>query len=360
MDIIKFFDKIPVVIKIFVILDAVLISVLFFCSSNPLFVEKYYSLTIYPYITFFMGRFTDIFVFSLTEIIIIVCFLIIITRIIIGFVRILTGKAGFKKVMLKFSAQTFITASAVIMVFYLMWGFNYFRKEIEFTEKPDNDYSDEYFDSVLNYIIKQTNDLYIRPEYKFSRINDDINIEIKRTIQSLSKKDINPAKRVKFSLFNILESTNTLGVISPFLLESHVSKELLNYEIPSVLAHEKSHLFGYANEAEANLIAFLTCINSKDRYFQYSGYCDILPYFLITYKSKHTKEEYKLIIDKLRKEIKSEYDESRIRYERHDTIVNKIFIKIYDFYLKVNNVKEGTGSYSLVAELILKNRLINP
>ena len=50
------------------------------------------------------------------------------------------------------------------------------------------------------------------------------------------------------------------GMTDPFFLEIIINPDVLPFERPFVLAHEWAHLAGYANEAEANFVAWLTCI----------------------------------------------------------------------------------------------------
>ena len=49
------------------------------------------------------------------------------------------------------------------------------------------------------------------------------------------------------------------GMTDPFFLEVIVNPDVLPFERPFVLAHEWAHLAGYADEAEANFVAWLTC-----------------------------------------------------------------------------------------------------
>ena len=43
----------------------------------------------------------------------------------------------------------------------------------------------------------------------------------------------------------------------PFLLETLLAPDLLDVERPFVIAHEWAHLAGYADESEANFVAWL-------------------------------------------------------------------------------------------------------
>jgi hypothetical protein len=358
-ELLNFINYLPFSVKIFIISDLILIAIITVFNLYSGIALKIYSLSIYPILAFVMGRITDIFIFSLTEILIILTIMVIMFRFIKGLYKIFSKKIKFKNVFLNFIKQSFIVISIILLWFYFMWGFNYFRSSIDLKMGASKKITDEYFEKAVDRIIEKSNALYTVRPYSLQMLNDKINYDINFTIKKISKKDISPAKKAKYSILKILENTNTLGVISPFLLESHLSGELSDLELPSIMAHEKSHLFGYADETEANLLAFIACTNSSDSYIQYSGYCDVLPYFLKSYRIKNSREKYKIIFDKVRPEIKNDYMKINKRFERHDTKFNKLLMNIYDLYLKANNVKQGTKAYSLVVELILKNNLLD-
>ena len=53
------------------------------------------------------------------------------------------------------------------------------------------------------------------------------------------------------------------GMTDPFFLEVIVNPDVLPVERPFVLAHEWAHLAGYADESEANFVAWLTCVQRR-------------------------------------------------------------------------------------------------
>ena len=61
------------------------------------------------------------------------------------------------------------------------------------------------------------------------------------------------------------------GMTDPFALETLLAPDLLDVERPFVIAHEWGHLAGYADESEANFIAWLACLRGTPR-AQYSAW----------------------------------------------------------------------------------------
>ena len=64
------------------------------------------------------------------------------------------------------------------------------------------------------------------------------------------------------------------GMTDPFFLEVIINPDTLPFERPFVLTHEWAHLAGYANEAEANFVAWLACTQG-DAMARYSGWLAI-------------------------------------------------------------------------------------
>src|SRR5262249_38835403 len=71
--------------------------------------------------------------------------------------------------------------------------------------------------------------------------------------------------------------TSIAGMTNPFLLETLLAPDLLEVERPFVIAHEWAHLAGYADESEANFIAFLAC-RRADAAARYSAALAIIGY----------------------------------------------------------------------------------
>ena len=54
------------------------------------------------------------------------------------------------------------------------------------------------------------------------------------------------------------------GMTDPFFLETLANQSLLPFERPFVVAHEWGHLAGYADESEANFLAWLICLRGGE------------------------------------------------------------------------------------------------
>jgi|GEM_PF-3775537 len=359
---VKFFKNKFIIILL--IMDGITVLLLLLFNLNNRITEVFYSKFIYVILTDVLGRITDIFPFSLTEILYIVLIIAIIIRFILAIYRLIKKQRSFKNIFLHFLIHVFIFLSIIFVWFYNMWGFNYYRigleDKIEVNKNDDKDKRDKLFKNVLFALIKKANESY--PEkmagYNEKYINIIVNKELFNTIVKLENKRIYPAEKIKKTITGILRQTATLGVISPFLLESHISKDLISSEVPFLLAHEKSHLYGYADETEANYIAFLTCISSDNKYLNYSGYSEVLLYFLSDYRRRfNNKEEFEAIYYTIREEIREDYKKIKERNKKYSNKFTKLLYDIYDLYLKANRVERGIKAYSMVVNMILNSSI---
>ncbi|MGR4064259.1 MAG: DUF3810 family protein, partial [Vulcanimicrobiaceae bacterium] len=87
---------------------------------------------------------------------------------------------------------------------------------------------------------------------------------------------VGPAKPTIANPF--MNATGTSGFINPFFLTVQLASDLLWFERPFSLSHEWSHVGAYAREDEANYLAIVTCLRSKDPAVRYSGWFELFTY----------------------------------------------------------------------------------
>jgi hypothetical protein len=121
-----------------------------------------------------------------------------------------------------------------------------------------------------------------------------------------------------------------------------VAPDLIDAERPFVLAHEWAHLAGYADESEANFVAYLAC-RRGDAAARYSAALMTLGY----------ASPRRAIRDALEIGPKIDLDAIRMRYERTSDALRFAAREGYDKYLKANRVEKGVESYDAVVQLIL-------
>jgi hypothetical protein len=140
------------------------------------------------------------------------------------------------------------------------------------------------------------------------------------------------------------------GMTDPFFLEIIVNPDVLLIERPFVIAHEWAHLAGYADESEANFIAWLTCLRG-DPLAQYSGW-------LAAYEHAvgALPRQARGGLTPLEPGPRRDLQAMAKRFERSSPIVREAARDVYDGYLRANRIQEGIASYDAVLRLMLGTR----
>lgn len=313
---------------------------------NSRFVELYYSTGVYPFIAKLFSGFSKFIPFSLWD----VFWALTILQIIGGLVLV-----AFRKVKLSRYCLRLLQFFALLYAFfYFVWGFNYFRPKIETRigwEKPKAD--EKVFRSILDSIILHTNSSYtpiLTSDYP--TIDRLVEESYRKNSKELGINYPNGSRRPKTMLFSsFFAKSGVSGYFGPFFNEIHLNYYLLPMEYPYVLAHEKAHQFGITNEAEANLAAFVICTTSRDRRLQYSGYVNLLVYFLSD--ASHLKD----VKDYIRKIDKSVILDLRFQRRHWQGLRNETLDNVQsaanNAYLKTNNIEEGVKNYNQVVALVI-------
>jgi hypothetical protein len=143
--------------------------------------------------------------------------------------------------------------------------------------------------------------------------------------------------------------TRISGMYFPFTGESNINMNFPDFSLAFTTAHEIAHQLGFADEQDANMLAFLALSYSDDDYLIYSAYLNAYDYLVADLNS----DKASLIIAntdrRLVHELSAYY--SHLENYRNDIIAD-ISSEINDSYLKANGIEEGTKSYGKVTFLI--------
>jgi hypothetical protein len=138
------------------------------------------------------------------------------------------------------------------------------------------------------------------------------------------------------------------GMIDPIFLEVILTPDALRFERPFILAHEWAHLAGYADESEANFVAWLTCAHASG-VESYSGWLAVFEHVV----GAVPEADGKRLMAKLEAGPRADLAASAQRYARSSPVVRAAARDAYDTYLRANRVEEGIESYSQVLRLML-------
>lgn len=315
-------------------------------NLNSDFVEKYYSQKFYPILAKLLSNLSSVIPFSLDD----TFYLLLLLAPFVLISLLITRSISFKFAG-KFIANTL---AAIYILFYVLWGFNYFRPGLnERLELINSEPDKKAFIEIMESLIKETNRLHCSFEISSK---ESVDLSIEKSYQNLAEAlgvqypmGIRNDKKITFSRF--YAQTGISGYFGPFFNEVHVNKNVLPLEYPFVLAHEKAHQLGITSEAEANFYAWLVCTKSNSQQLQYSANLAILRHFLIQAYTMHEYPELVATIDDL---VKADFITIRRHWlELRNEKMDKAASKVNNAYLKSNKVKEGIKDYHGVVKHVV-------
>ncbi|HTG89485.1 MAG TPA: DUF3810 family protein, partial [Vicinamibacterales bacterium] len=157
----------------------------------------------------------------------------------------------------------------------------------------------------------------------------------------------------KRTLFNFYFTRVAIeGLTDPFFLETLANQSMLPFERASTVAHEWSHLAGYADESEANFVGWLVCMRGTAP-VQYSGWLSLYGTVMNALPRPDREELSRRLEPGPRTDLIAISE--RIRSQMIP-IANRAGYAVYDRYLKANRVEAGIRSYGEVVRLLLGTR----
>ena len=141
------------------------------------------------------------------------------------------------------------------------------------------------------------------------------------------------------------------GMVDPFFLEVLINADVLPFERPFVVAHEWSHLAGFADESEASFVGWLIC-QQGDAAMQYSGW---LALYQLLLRHLDARDRAPLR-DALESGPSGHLRAIVARWARSAPAVRRTAARVYDRFLKANRVSRGIESYDAAVRLLLGTR----
>jgi len=164
-----------------------------------------------------------------------------------------------------------------------------------------------------------------------------------------------PVKKLGWE--EMYSSMNIFGMTMPLTGEAAVNPLIPTVYMPYTMCHEMAHRMCVALERDANLSAYLACINHPDPIFQYSGYfaafqtCYNALRSVDTSTAKNAAKEIYSGTDALVKSDLADYSEFFTVHE--NKTASTLASSVNDTYIKVSGDESGTKSYGEVCDLLV-------
>jgi hypothetical protein len=312
---------------------------------SPRLVERWYSASIYPRIQHALTPLTNHVPVALLDVVVALLLVVLIGT----FVTRLRG--GFVRAVARTTLTVVTLAAALYLCFLALWGLNYRRVPLE--EKLDFDRSRVTRESAIAFAssaARLVNEGYAAAH---GAPADDVALasafaDAQRLLGA--ERPAVPGVPKRSVLTWYFRRAAIDGMTDPFFLEIILNTDVLAVERPFVLAHEWAHLAGYADESEANFLAWLTCARSGG-IASYSGWLAAYQH-TIAALPRADRAAVLPLADGPRRDLRAMSE----RYARSLPAVRNAARDVYDSYLKANRVQEGIASYDAVVRLFVATR----
>lgn len=317
------------------------------------------------------GRFSDLFLFSVGEILICIAIVLVVFSVLIGVLYVVLSK---KKKDVTFIRRWYIAmaymVSAVLLIMTLNCTILYHATPLSEKNGTQRSYTVQELETLRNYIVEKCNSYTIQMERNqkgYIRYEADMQKNAKEALHNIAKRYPNLGgyyPNVKHMMFSNLMSQSYMGgYYFPFSMEANCNGNMYITNYPATYCHELSHLHGYIYEDEANFLAFLACIESEDIFFQYSGYLSVLYYIDNEYwdsigKNTAVYAKQPRILEQVFEDNMFLTQETWEEVEEDAIVATETIEKVSETFtettLQLNGVTQGMASYSLVTKLILE------
>ena len=259
----------------------------------------------------------------------------------------------------RIATRTLVAAAAIYLAFLALWGLNYRRLPLERKLGFDaGGLTPDAARATTMVAVSRVNELYAQAHASGWSQDNRVDPSLAGAFSSVAR-DLNGSGktvpgRPKHTLLNLYFRPAAVdGATDPFFLETLVASDLLPFERPFVVAHEWSHLAGFADEGEANFVGWLTCARAGAP-AQYSGWLFLYEQ-LMRDLSRHDRE---YVMKRLAAGPRTDLREIAARLARDvRPQVSAAGWRVYDTYLKANRVEAGAASYDQVVRLVMGTQL---
>jgi hypothetical protein len=317
-------------------------------------VERYYSNSFYPAWQRTLTAASNLIPFALFDILLLALAGWFLVAVVHGVRRARTD--GRTMVAVAFAVRVATVSAGLYLVFLVGWGLNYRR--LSLTEKLPYDAAAVSTAGALELAlsaVRQVNDLYERSRGELEGVIDrDLADAFVRAQHAVDTRIPARPARPKWTIIDpYFEAAGVDGMTDPYFLETLVPDDLLPFERPFVVAHEWSHLAGFADEGEANFVGWLTCTRGSEL-ARYSGWLFLYTQVFASLDKSDRTDAASRLAPGPRADLQAMSE--RIRREVKPVIANAGWL-MYDRYLKANRVEAGTASYAEVVRLVLGIRI---
>jgi hypothetical protein len=247
--------------------------------------------------------------------------------------------------------------ATIYLLFLMLWGLNYRRAPL--TSRLDHDRSrvtGAEVERIATDAARRLNDLHPiahrSPWPDLSELPARMAAPFAEAQRAIGMDRLAAFGQPKLTLLNWYFRRAAIdGMTDPFFLEVLVNRGILPFERPAVLAHEWSHLAGFAHEAEAGFLGWLTT-TFGDEQAQYSGWLTVFSYAAGSLDDGSRDRVVKSLSPGVREDLRA--ISRRLRTSAPE--IRALAMAAYDRFLRANRVESGVRSYDELITIIAGTR----
>ena len=248
--------------------------------------------------------------------------------------------------------------AALVVLFYVLWGFNYRQVSLQDRLGFDlgavsmEDMEEEFMraTAVLKNEASGLSDLLTRDEaIAHLKIGDkDLRPDVENALAVLHLPNKGRVRVRQLWPNGFLLRWNTAGIYIPQTGEGHIDKGLLSIQKPFTLAHEMAHGYGVTDEGACNFIAWLACSESRDQWVRFGGAFTYWRYAAAAMPNDSVSR----VINTFPPVVVRALTLVRQNDLKYPDLLPKVRDAIYSSYLKRHGVKGGLHSYNYVVLMV--------
>jgi len=325
-------------------------------------IETHYSTAVYQLIRRAISSVTALVPFSIAELVLYALSIGIPVLLLYRMLQLILRKADWKR-LVRTIASVLLAGAIVLNIFYITWGFNYFREPLAqrmglvLLSRP----VDELEAFVLNTAeearetratLREDERGVFSPAESKSAILEDL----PEAYAALAKKypifepDPTCVKRILWS--RGLSWQGIAGIYIGLTEEPNINADQPPLLLYQAAAHEMAHQTGIAGENEAEFTAYLACLQSSDPSVRYSGLMNAL---ILAGNALYQSDadRYLAAAETYGEAIWRDLEDYDAYWSAFDGEVRESADKRNDAYLKHNAQESGVRSYGESVDLML-------
>lgn len=331
-------------------------------SFVPWLTEHFYSRSIYPPVLGALSLLSRRLSFSVGEVLTCLALLLGCSGALFFCAGLARRRGARRGWVLKWLRYGGWVAAGLLWFFLFSFGLNYQRPLLfELLGYEQRKAEPQELEALGQMMVERVNQSYLEAHQGNRHAPDSVEI-VKMLNESYDsveefgifpRGEFAPPKRVYLS--EVLTRLGISGIYFPFTAEPNYNADIPDFQLPFTVAHETAHQRGVARESEANFVAYVVCVNSRDPFVRYSGYRNGLGVLSELYRAEPEKAK------ELAKQLGTGYREDSRRaaqfWLKASGAAGALSNRVNDLYLRANRVKAGVADYSNSTTLIIAYHL---